>query len=286
MRPQVQKQTRREFLRTLKTLGIGVLALGWQPLLPRVPAGPVQEGNTPKVAVYAGPGTWHEGRQATHQFLRFLGWKSQEIGPWDVNHWNPDPNEAKYQVIWVPGGWAYDYKRWISAEGKRRLREFVSRGGLYIGICAGAYFASDFIVWEGVRYEYDLDLFHGSSEGPIPDIAPWPQWTLTPVWAEGASEPLLMLYYGGQVFRPSSKRIEAQQEVHIVARWGSGAGTQEGEPAGIVVHYGEGCVLLLGPHPEIGYNFDRKSWDIRGENGAQWAWLASQIETLCKAECA
>ncbi len=271
--------TRREFLRTLKVLGAGALALGWG-LAPRPLRG--RSDTRLRVAVYAGPGTWPEGRQAIHQFVRSLGGESREVSPWDVDRWDPDPGRSRYQAIWVPGGWAYDYKRWIGAEGKRRLRAFVAAGGLYIGSCAGAYFASDFIVWEGERYEYDLDLFRGSSEGPIPQVAPWPRWTLTPVWGEGAEEPLPMLYYGGQIFRTEV----LEREVRVIARWGEEAGPQAGEPAGIVVRYGEGRVLLLGPHPEIGYDFDRRRWDVRGGNGAQWAWLGSQLEALCEQACA
>ena len=266
-----QRPTRREFLRALGAAALGALA-------PAYGSGfRVASQGTPKIAVYAGPGTWPEGREAIHRFLRSLGWESREVGARDIHRWNPD--ESAYQALWVPGGWAYDYKRGISAEGKQRLRTFVARGGRYIGSCAGAYFASDSILWEGERYEYDLDLFLGVSEGPIPEIAPWPRWTLTLVQVEGGSEPLSMLYYGGQVFRLEGA-VARGQEAQVVARWGRGSGLGEGEPAGIRIRYGEGSALLLGPHPEIGYDPIRARWDVRGGSGAQWPWLRAQIENL------
>ncbi len=268
--------TRREFLQRSAVLSMGLgLALWGVPA--RAGAGAGTRAGRVRVALYAGPGTWLEGREAIHNFLRFLGWEGQEVSPSEVVRWDADPEGVGYSAIWVPGGWAYDYRRALGEAGQRRLRAFIASGGLYIGSCAGAYFASDFILWEGRRYEYDLDLFAGSSQGPIPSIAPWPRWALTPVWGEGNSFPLSMIYYGGQVFRPI---LPSPQEVRVVARWGEEAGPQAGKPAGIVIRYGRGYVLLLGPHPEIGYDFARQRWDREGGHGAQWAWLQAQLEAL------
>lgn len=269
----LKKPTRREFLRVLGAAVLGGLASACGSGLRGASQG------LPKIAVYAGPGTWPEGRKAIRRFLRSLGWESREVGLRDLHRWNPDPEESGYRALWVPGGWAYDYKRGVSAEGKQRLRMFVARGGCYIGSCAGAYFASDSILWEGERYEYDLDLFFGVSEGPIPEIAPWPRWRLTPVQVEGGSEPLSMLYYGGQVFRLEGAAARGQ-EVQVIARWGREAGPKEGDPAGIRIRYGKGSALLLGPHPEIGYDPIGARWDVHGGSGAQWAWLRDQIEEL------
>lgn len=259
--------TRRDFLKLLGVLA-GVATAG--------------RAQAPIVGLYAGPGTWREGRAAIRNFLSSLGLRWEELSPWAVDHLDP----RRYRVLWFPGGWAEDYKQWISAEGVKRIREFVAQGGSYMGSCAGAYFASDFIIWEGERYEYDLDLFAGFSRGPISAIALWPQWALTPVVLEaghpinaGAFDTLEMLYYGGQVFVALKSQ---EQGVAVAGSWGASAGEDgAGRPAIITLQYQEGKVLLFGPHPEIGYDFSRRVWDLQGGHGAQWPWLSLILKRWC-----
>ncbi len=45
---------------------------------------------------------------------------------------------AGFDVLFVPGGWASDKIVALGAEGRERIRDFVSAGGSYLGICGGA----------------------------------------------------------------------------------------------------------------------------------------------------
>jgi len=58
-----------------------------------------------------------------------------------------------YKVMLFLGGVAYWYNYWISLSGKTRIRNFVTNGGGYCGICAGSFFASDVTVWEAIAYD-------------------------------------------------------------------------------------------------------------------------------------
>jgi len=223
------------------------------------------------VGIYAGPSTWIEGRQALQHFLAHLGLAWQEFTAEELDRENLS---SRFRALWFPGGWGGDYQALISRLGKQRIREFIAAGGAYFGSSAGAYFACDYVVWQGNRYEYDLDLFNGYAEGPLDEIAPWPQWTFTPVrldTAHPANEkmPLVlpMLFFGEPDFHPSTG-----QAMEVLGRW-----ALTGTPGLISFSYGKGTVVLLGPHPEIGYDHDSRNWDVNGGHGAQWAWLAQVV---------
>lgn len=71
----------------------------------------------------------------------------------------------------MPGGRDIFYHKALYPQGTKILREFVEEGGTYLGICAGAYFASAMIEFEkggdlevlGTR---DLGFFPGVAIGP------------------------------------------------------------------------------------------------------------------------
>ncbi len=44
----------------------------------------------------------------------------------------------KYQVLFVPGGWASNKLQALGEKGKELIRKFVKDGGIYFGICGGA----------------------------------------------------------------------------------------------------------------------------------------------------
>jgi len=131
-------------------------------------------------------GAWQDGVTAIKNMLTWMGLTYEQITYNDLNYSTQDFSSL-YKVMLFPGGVAYWYNYWISLSGKTRIRNFVTNGGGYFGICAGSFFASDVTVWEGIAYDdnshynaygeltgYDLDLFPGTGTGPISEIAPWP----------------------------------------------------------------------------------------------------------------
>src|SRR5262245_61528483 len=87
---------------------------------------------------------------------------------------------ANFKVIVIPGGYSYGYKVGLAGH-EQKVRDFISSGGGYLGICAGGFYAPDTIVWENKTYAYPLQIYKGQAIGPIDDIAPWPQYVLTPI---------------------------------------------------------------------------------------------------------
>ncbi len=159
-------------------------------------------------------------------------------------------------AICFPGGFAYYYKIKLSEFAINNIRNYVNNGGSYVGICAGAYFASSKVIWEGIEYDYPLNLFDGKAIGSLHDIAPWDNYKMTEIAlnsmnyiTKGLKKNWNVLYYGGQYFESNKTNYE------IVSFWKE----YNYLPAIINFSYGEGKVLLIGPHLEIEENSDRDS---------------------------
>ena len=53
-----------------------------------------------------------------------------------------EPWTATCAALVFPGGADQGYCRTLNGDGNRRIRQFVERGGIYIGFCAGGYYGS------------------------------------------------------------------------------------------------------------------------------------------------
>ena len=236
-------------------------------------------------AIYTGSGTWEHSITA---FEKFLDWKNltyEEISAWDINHNDLRPY---YRGIFIPGGWAYNYKKSISSTGDQNIRDFINAGGAYIGMSAGAYYACDNVRWEGEDYPYFLNLFHGDCIGPIDEIAPWPEYVMTTMSINQAHEANVyepatedVLYYGEPYFIPYTG-----QEMQTFASWNVPANpSADGQPGIIGFNYGFGRVLLVGPHPEIEEDSDRDGTNFGDElndNGSDWPFLWTGVDWILR----
>lgn len=248
-------------------------------------------------------GAWQSGVIAIKRMLTNLGFTYEEI---NYHHLN-DPHlnfSALYKVILIPGGYAQWYNYWISRSGKEQIRNFVRNGGGYFGICAGAFFASDRIVWEGVTYDddagynvyeeltgYDLDLFSGTGTGPMNAIADWNKegynmttfdFTTENTVLKGYKKPPYtedILYYGGPYFTADSGA-----NIEILAKY-----RYNSKPGIIAFKYGSGRVVLSGPHPEIEEDSDRDGVtipreDSMNDNGSDWLLTKYILRWLMKMD--
>jgi len=235
---------------------------------------------------YQDGGAWTEGLAAIKSMLDSYGYSYEEITPSDLNT-TADLNSL-YGIIMFGGGWAGGYNTYVDHLGFQNLRSFVSNGGSYFGICAGAYFASSVVIWKTdfqtlpAIYNYPADLFNGIGKGPVLDIIPWNGPTgCDSVITEGAAMTVVnidtsvvpgipsqldILYYGGPTFI-AWPVVQQDDEYSVIATYSLPGTILDGTSAMILFPYGSGKVFLSGPHPEVSFSnctlyYDQTNWEF------------------------
>lgn len=159
-----------------------------------------------------------------------------------------------YDAFVVPGGSANKDALSLGAEAREEVKRFVAAGGIYMGVCAGAYLSSQ------VNEKY-LGLIPLKTADP----SHWYRTDGTPVEVE-------LTALGQEIFGTKQDRIRVKYEngpifaapegkpnddltplgffrSEVVADGGR-RGVMLGAPAAILARYGKGLVLVLSPHPE------------------------------------
>jgi len=218
----------------------------------------------PKVALYNGSGSWADNVETLREF--FVSYEI-EYGLVDEHNIIDPELLNNYEIIVLPGGGAADYRYEISDHDS--IRSFVNDGGLFIGFCAGAYYAADIFKWQGTEYDYPLGIFSGSSIGPLSGQINWGEQALLNLNPEHPANEnfeheLDIYYFDGPYFKPHASNEIHAATIEILAHY-----DVNDQPAVIAGRFGEGGYLLFGPHPEMdGYGRDE---------GANWPWLYSSL---------
>jgi glutamine amidotransferase-like uncharacterized protein len=209
------------------------------------------------IAIYSDDGSWHDGIIAIESFCDDNGFLSKRVYS---DALNKSESLSECSAICFPGGYAYDYKTALTINGLNYIRSFINNGGAYIGICAGAFFASSSVDWEGETYPYQLKLFDGIASGSIHSIAKWDDHTMTSIKINqnssitaGLKETYKVLYYGGPYFTSNPGF-----QFDTIAVWSD----YYDLPSIICFEYGNGRVCLIGPHLEIEENSNRDNTDF------------------------
>ncbi|CEO94501.1 hypothetical protein PBRA_000286 [Plasmodiophora brassicae] len=174
-------------------------------------------------------------------------------------------HDGRTAAIVIPGGRDLPYVDDLSPNATECVRRFVDSGGLYIGICAGAYFACRRVEFEVGREEYEvvgdrhLRLVDAVARGPAYSGFQYG----TDQGAHAATVQLsdsiaLPLYFNGG---PAFDISREASGVEVLGSYG------DGRPAIIRRRVGKGSVLLSGVH------FEFSPWavsrdDIRGKLAA------------------
>lgn len=157
-------------------------------------------------------------------------------------------------ALWMPGGAAGAYRAKLGRAGEEAVKKFVENGGLYAGICAGAYYGCRDISFEEHIPELEitargLDLVHDTAAGTLGKklkLRPFAineasAAVVTLEWADGRQ--FRAHYLGGPAFKEEDKDAE------VLARY-----DVPGKPAAILrKKAGKGLVLLCGAHYEDDY---------------------------------
>jgi len=227
------------------------------------------------VALYSGPGTAEECVKATENMFRWIGCKVTMLGADSIN----DKSLRGYDILCIPGGNMYQYAQDISSSGKEKIRNYIRAGGSYIGICGGAYFASEKVIWQGSQLPMEsLSLFSGTAEGVIDEIVPYPDYgmcrvdivdSLHPV-TRSEPDSIWILYYWGPALTP-----DLGCDATILADY-----EKVNLPAMLAFEYGDGRVFLVGVHPEFEEDSDRDGVTLADElddRGSEWEMMKRAV---------
>ncbi|MDQ5956051.1 MAG: BPL-N domain-containing protein [Candidatus Rhabdochlamydia sp.] len=158
--------------------------------------------------------------------------------------------EKDTQLFIIPGGRDVFYQSALAGKGTDKIRSYVKEKGNYLGICAGAYFASARIEFEKgtnleVLDERSLCFFSGIAKGPAYGVGKY-----TYNSSKGAcsalinwlNRPLHVYFNGGCFFSPSRP-----SEAKVLSCY---LDLPQPYPAIVEIEHGEGKVLLSGVHFE------------------------------------
>ena len=183
---------------------------------------------------------------------------TEHFGIYNVSYC--DANDIKAGILseetkafFMPGGASRYVADKLNGQGNANIRTYVSNGGSYIGICAGAYYACQRTEWHPetgpvFSVENELAFFPGIAQGPVKtftrndlDLS----FTVEKVNLKTSNnEKIAALYWGGPVFLPH----ENSDQYKVLARY---ADLLE-QPAAIVRGIvDKGSYLLISPHLEI-----------------------------------
>lgn len=220
------------------------------------------------IALYSDKGADEDCVKATKNMFEWMGYSVKLIKVDDVNK----NSLSGYEMICFPGGNMYDYGQTISDKGKANIVQFVQDGGAYIGICAGAYFAAEKVIWQGTEIPTEpLKIFAGTSIGPLDNIVPYPAYGMCKVnivdhnhpITQSESDSIWVLYYWGPALTPDTDATVAVLGRYDITK----------QPAMISFEYYSGRVFLMGTHPEFEEDSDRDGTnfaDSLDDRGSDW----------------
>ena len=177
-----------------------------------------------------------------------------------------EPWTSSCSLLVMPGGADLGYCRVLNGEGNRRIRQYVERGGAYLGLCAGGYYGSarcEFEVGDKrleVVGKRELAFFPGTCKGCA--FAGFAYHSESGARAtklnvnrallpKGQAPGTFRTYYnGGGVFIDADNYQE--RGVEVVAEYAQPTEVDDDKRRSAIVYckVGEGAALLTGPHPE------------------------------------
>lgn len=149
----------------------------------------------------------------------------------------------------LPGGADLPYVKNLYGQGNTVIKKYIQNGGAFLGICAGAYYASSYVSFDQggpleVMGSRQLSLFKGHSVGPV--FGPYDYKInrgarAVPIQTLFSDVPMTTVFYnGGGFFKDADRfphtRVIAYYDRHL--------------PAAINLPYGKGSVLLSAVHFE------------------------------------
>lgn len=161
--------------------------------------------------------------------------------------------KANPDVFIMPGGADLYYCDKLNGSGNRRIHNYVDNGGVYLGICAGAYYACQSLSWrkgtdQEISGKRELNFVDACAVGPIKEFTQgaenqdYKTYDIVDITLQGQYH-VPVLYWGGPLFQG----VEHDRDVDVLCRF---AGLKDTPPAMIEKPVGKGRVILSSVHFE------------------------------------
>lgn len=209
-----------------------------------------------RILIYNDSGARSACVQETFNSLQAFFSHSYTIQLVTADYLNRAAWENNTALIIIPGGRSLPYYQALAAGGNQKIIQFVKNGGNYLGICAGAYYASQTTEFEkGNELEViaagPLNFFPGIAAGPANGFNKFQYDNyqgaaiVTVNWLEN-SENYRVFFQGGCYFL----NAENYAKVKVLAHYAD----LPQKPAAIIqCQVGQGKALLSGVHFEFSY---------------------------------
>jgi glutamine amidotransferase-like uncharacterized protein len=227
-----------------------------------------------KVFLYEGKGTWDAGTENLEAFLTAQGFSYEAKQPKDLilgDLASDDPT-----LLIMPGGESWVYLEDLGEVGAHNIREYVRKGGSYLGICAGAFYATSHREGGHTTGPYGIGLLDGTAfDGTSLEAPSYIEGVMEFLWelgnplVKGLGKSVRMLLYGGPAFHYSPEEAE-RKNIEVVLRF-----SESKDTAMIRFQYGKGRVFLAAPHFEI-----KEEKGEKPEHDFSWPFLRRVVDSL------
>ena len=152
------------------------------------------------------------------------------------------------QLLIIPGGADLYFCEKLNGLGNQCIKDFVTNGGSYLGICAGAYYACSQLDWGcgEIAGRRELSFYNGKATGPVHEWIENKEDTYKGSWVKAIEietsqeQRFLSQYNGGPIF-------EETKNSDVIARYSD---LENIPPAIVAGKFGNGQYILSSPHIE------------------------------------
>lgn len=205
-------------------------------------------GDTKKVALFYGKGTWFFGKRHLKNFLYSYQRSFRVITENDIL--SGALNSGEFHTLIMPGGKSWIYLDNLGPKGAVEIAKFVSSGGNYMGICAGAYYATSLRQGPAkTPTNYGIGLLNGIAyDGTALRTPPFRSGMMNfDVLIPGFPSTYRILLLGGPSFYYTEQEANLKK-IKVLSLFAPQM------PAMITFEFGKGHVFLSGPHGEVEEN--------------------------------
>lgn len=201
------------------------------------------------IFIYADEGTSSDSVAALeHYFSNRFSTRCVTANDLQDSHWIQST-----RLLVMPGGRSLPFYTSLGEKGNQHIVDFVSQGGCYLGLCAGAYYAAEKTLFAldsplELQLHGPLNFFKGSAIGPVfaADHFAYQSESGARVVSVRYQESTYPVYFNGGCYFEFSVSCE---NAEVLATY-----TDNQLPAMIQCPVGMGKVILSGVHPELSLN--------------------------------